>query len=98
MTIKNTFADYLADLNQCACTANNPNPYTDTDIRCNAEMLAHVIMEEYRNNVTFDDSLAEEILAAVTQEILFFIHDNYPYTTPRKQYSDFYDYIKEKYF
>lgn len=98
MTIKNTFADYLTDLNQCACTANNSNPYTDTDIRCNAEMLAHVIMEEYRNNVTFDDSLAEEILAAVTQEILFFIHDNYPCTTPRKQYSDFYDYIKERYF
>ena len=98
MTIKNTFADYLTDLNQCACTANNPNPYTNTDIRCNAEMLAHVIMEEYHNNVTFDDSLAEEILAAVTQEILFFIHDNYPYTTPRKQYTDFYDYIKEKYF
>lgn len=98
MTIKNTFADYLADLNLCACTANNPNPYTDTDIRCNAEMLAHVVMEECYNNVTFDDSLAEEILAAVTQEILFFIHDNYPYITPRKQYIDFYDYIKERYF
>lgn len=98
MTTKNTFIDYLADLNLDAYMLEDINPYDNTTIRNNAEALAQVIMEEWHNNIAVDDSLEEEILASITEEILLFIHDNYPHGTLHKQYSDFYDYIKERFF